>query len=102
MVALGGREPAAVDHDPRGGRGRPGRTAVARRRDRAAERGRRTRIRRRRPPRGTGVHRYVFVVRALDVPSLDLDPGASPASLGNRCFFHGLARGILTGTANRD
>ena len=54
------------------------------------------------PPRGTGVHRYVFVVHALDVPSLDLDPGASPASLGNRCFFHGLARGILTGTANRD
>ena len=54
------------------------------------------------PPRGTGVHRYLFVVHALDVPSLELDPDASPAILGIRCFFHGLARGILTGTANRD
>ena len=54
------------------------------------------------PPRGTGTHRYVFVVHALDVPSLDLDPGSSPAVLGIRCFVHGLARGILTGTANRD
>ena len=54
------------------------------------------------PPRGTGTHRYVFVVHALDVPSLDLDPDATPAVLGIRCFSHGLARGILTGTANRD
>jgi Raf kinase inhibitor-like YbhB/YbcL family protein len=54
------------------------------------------------PPRGTGVHRYVFVVHALDVPSIELDPEASPAALGLRCFFHGLGRGILTGTANRD
>ncbi|MBM7503082.1 Raf kinase inhibitor-like YbhB/YbcL family protein [Agromyces aurantiacus] len=54
------------------------------------------------PPRGTGVHRYVFVVHALDAPSLDLDPDLSPAGLGNRCFFHALARGIITGTANRD
>ena len=54
------------------------------------------------PPRGTGVHRYIFVVHALDVPSFDLEPDASPASLGSRCFFHGLARGILVATASRD
>ena len=42
------------------------------------------------------------LVHALDVPSLDLDPDATPAILGIRCFSHGLARGILTGTANRD
>lgn len=54
------------------------------------------------PPRGTGVHRYHFVVHALDVPSLDLDPEATSAQLGARCFFHGLARGILTPTATRD
>lgn len=54
------------------------------------------------PPRGTGVHRYMFVVHALDVPSFDLDPDASPASLGARCFFHALGRGILVGTATRD
>lgn len=54
------------------------------------------------PPRGTGVHRYMFVVHALDVPSFDLDPDASPASLGTRCFFHALGRGILVGTATRD
>jgi phosphatidylethanolamine-binding protein (PEBP) family uncharacterized protein len=54
------------------------------------------------PPRGTGVHRYHFVVHALDVPSLDLDPDATSAVLGARCFFHALARGILTPTATRD
>ncbi|WP_127792003.1 YbhB/YbcL family Raf kinase inhibitor-like protein [Agromyces sp. LHK192] len=54
------------------------------------------------PPRGTGPHRYQFVVHALDVPSLDLDPDATPANLGARCYFHALARGILTATASRD
>ena len=54
------------------------------------------------PPRGTGVHRYLFVVHALDVPGLELDEDASPAILGARCFFHAIARGILTGTATRD
>ncbi|WP_173922633.1 YbhB/YbcL family Raf kinase inhibitor-like protein [Agromyces sp. Marseille-P2726] len=54
------------------------------------------------PPRGTGAHRYIFVVHALDVPSFDLAADDTPASLGSRCFFHGLARGILIGTASRD
>ena len=51
------------------------------------------------PPAGTGVHRYFFVVTALDVPRLDLDPDATPAVLGARSFRHTLARGILVGTA---
>ena len=54
------------------------------------------------PPRGTGVHRYMFVVHALDVPGLELDPDVTPAVLGVRCFLHGLARGILVGTVSRD
>lgn len=54
------------------------------------------------PPPGTGVHRYFFVVHALDVPRLDLTSDATPATLGTKCFFHGLARGILVGTATAD
>jgi len=53
------------------------------------------------PPPSTGVHRYFFVVHALDVTRLDLDPDASPTLLGMRCFFHCLARGILIGKASR-
>lgn len=52
------------------------------------------------PPEGTGVHRYFFVVDALDVDSLDLDAGATPAVLGFNRHFHSLARGVLLGTAD--
>lgn len=52
------------------------------------------------PPAGTGVHRYFFVVDALDVDSLDLDAGATPAVLGFNRHFHTLARGVLIGTAD--
>ncbi|MET1042569.1 MAG: YbhB/YbcL family Raf kinase inhibitor-like protein [Microbacteriaceae bacterium] len=48
------------------------------------------------PPPGTGVHRYIFVVHALDVASLSLDAQSTPAVLGINLFFHGLGRGILT------
>jgi Raf kinase inhibitor-like YbhB/YbcL family protein len=48
------------------------------------------------PPPGTGVHRYIFVVHALDVASLSLDERSTPAVLGINLFFHGLGRGILT------
>lgn len=51
------------------------------------------------PPPGTGVHRYIFVVDALD-DTLDLEPGSTPAVLGFNRHFHVLARGILTGTAD--
>lgn len=52
------------------------------------------------PPAGTGVHRYMFVVDALDVETLDLESGATPAVLGFNRYFHSLARGVLVGTAD--
>ena len=101
-MALVGREPAGLGDEPRGRRGGPGGPPLP---DGALvlrnEEGGRGFIGAA-PPRGTGVHRYLFVVHALDVPGLELDEDASPAILGARCFFHGIARGILTATATRD
>lgn len=54
------------------------------------------------PPRGTGVHRYFFVVHALDLPRVDVSTDAALATLGMQLFFHGLGRGILVGTASGD
>lgn len=54
------------------------------------------------PPAGTGTHRYFFVLDALDVTSLDLPQGVTPAVLGFNRHFHTLARGILVGTATQD
>jgi Raf kinase inhibitor-like YbhB/YbcL family protein len=54
------------------------------------------------PPQTTGVHRYFFVVDALDVSHLDLPHGSTPAVLGFNRHFHSLARGILVGTASSD
>jgi phosphatidylethanolamine-binding protein (PEBP) family uncharacterized protein len=51
------------------------------------------------PPQGTGVHRYFFVVHAVDVESLGVDPEATPAVLGFNLHFHTLGRAILVGTA---
>lgn len=50
------------------------------------------------PPAGHGPHRYMVVVHAVDVPSLDLDPAATPAVLGFNLHFHTLARARLTVT----
>jgi len=50
------------------------------------------------PPAGTGVHRYHFIVHAVDVPRLDIDPESTPAVLGFNLHFHTLARAVLTGT----
>ncbi len=52
------------------------------------------------PPPGTGVHRYFFVVDALDVDVLDIGASSTPAILGFNRHFHSLARGILVGTAD--
>lgn len=49
------------------------------------------------PPPGHGDHRYIFVVHALDIDSLDLDEMASPALLGFQMFGHTLGRAPLTG-----
>jgi len=52
------------------------------------------------PPAGTGVHRYVITVDALDIEEIDLDGDETPAYLGFNRHFHVLARGILVGTAD--
>lgn len=52
------------------------------------------------PPAGTGIHRYFFVVDALDVEHLDLQEGSTPAVLGFNRHFHTLARGVLIGTGD--
>jgi Raf kinase inhibitor-like YbhB/YbcL family protein len=48
------------------------------------------------PPPGSGRHRYVFIVHAVDVPQLDIDPGLTPVVLGFNLHFHTLARGSMT------
>jgi Raf kinase inhibitor-like YbhB/YbcL family protein len=47
------------------------------------------------PPEGTGTHRYFFVVHALDVETLELDPQSTPAILGFNMHFHTLARAVI-------
>jgi Raf kinase inhibitor-like YbhB/YbcL family protein len=54
------------------------------------------------PPEGTGVHRYYFVVHAIDVDHLDLPEGSTPAVLGFNLHFHTVARAILMATAAFD
>jgi Raf kinase inhibitor-like YbhB/YbcL family protein len=50
------------------------------------------------PPSGHGVHHYYVAVHALDVPSLELPQGATPAYLGFNLFSHGIARAVIVGT----
>ncbi|MBL3699616.1 YbhB/YbcL family Raf kinase inhibitor-like protein [Leucobacter luti] len=50
------------------------------------------------PPEGTGVHHYWFVVHALDVPHIDVDPQATPAVLGFMMRDAVLARAIIVAT----
>jgi len=50
------------------------------------------------PPPGHGVHHYFIVVHAVDVPTLNLTDGATPAYLGFNLFTHGIARATLVGT----
>ncbi|MFV0433066.1 MAG: YbhB/YbcL family Raf kinase inhibitor-like protein [Leucobacter sp.] len=50
------------------------------------------------PPEGTGVHHYWFVVHALDVESIDVDPEATPAVMGFMMREAVLARAILVPT----
>ena len=48
------------------------------------------------PPPGSGRHRYVFVVHAVGVPVLEIDPALTPTVLGFNLHFHTLARGHVT------
>ena len=50
------------------------------------------------PPPGDQVHRYYFVVHAIDVEALDVDADTSPTVVGFNLAFHTLARAILTPT----
>ena len=50
------------------------------------------------PPAGDQIHRYYFVVHAIDVEALDVDADATPAVVGFNLAFHTLARAILTPT----
>jgi hypothetical protein len=50
------------------------------------------------PPPGDQVHRYYFVVHAVDADTLGVDASASPAVVSFNLAFHTLARAILTPT----
>lgn len=50
------------------------------------------------PPEGTGVHHYWFVVHALDVERIDVDPDATPAIMGFMMRDAVIARAILVAT----
>lgn len=54
------------------------------------------------PPKGDHAHRYMFVVHALDVDSLELDPeDVTAGALAFATGAHTLARAILTVTYQR-
>lgn len=53
------------------------------------------------PPPGHGRHHYYVAVHAVDVDSLGLDAGATPAYLGFNLFSHGIARGVIVGWWDR-
>lgn len=51
------------------------------------------------PPKGSGQHRYVITVTALDVDRVDVPATASPALLGFMAGSHTIARATLTAYA---
>jgi Raf kinase inhibitor-like YbhB/YbcL family protein len=53
------------------------------------------------PPVGHGPHRYFIVVHALDVASLGVEPGTTPAVQAFVMFNHTLARARLVVTGER-
>ena len=50
------------------------------------------------PPPGHGPHRYMIVVHAVDVESLELPENATPAYLGFNLFSHAIGRARIIGT----
>jgi Raf kinase inhibitor-like YbhB/YbcL family protein len=50
------------------------------------------------PPQGDQVHRYYFVVHAVDQEKLGVDESASAAYVSFNLVFHTLARAIITPT----
>lgn len=49
------------------------------------------------PPPAHAPHRYLYVVHAVDVEKLDIDPDATPTVLGFNLHFHALGRAVLWG-----
>ncbi len=50
------------------------------------------------PPQGDQVHRYYFVVHALDTDKLGVDSDATPTFVAFNVLFHTLGRAIVQGT----
>ena len=50
------------------------------------------------PPKSDMTHRYMYVVHAVDVPSLGLDPQANPTVVSFNLAFHAIARARITVT----
>jgi len=48
------------------------------------------------PPSGTGRHRYILAVHAVDTESLGIDQQATPAFLGFNLLGHTLGRAFIT------
>jgi Raf kinase inhibitor-like YbhB/YbcL family protein len=53
------------------------------------------------PPEGTGRHRYIFAVLALEAEKVEIDNGATPALLMFNLFEGTLGRALLTGWYER-
>lgn len=53
------------------------------------------------PPKGHGPHRYIFVLKALDVPTLNLPDGAKRSELERAVRGHVLAEARTTGKFKR-
>lgn len=50
------------------------------------------------PPPGDQVHRYFFVVHAIDQETLGVETDATPTFVAFNTLFHTLGRAVLTGT----
>jgi Raf kinase inhibitor-like YbhB/YbcL family protein len=53
------------------------------------------------PPPGDQVHRYFFVVHAIDVEALDVDESVTPAVVSFNLAFHTLARAQIVPTYSK-
>lgn len=53
------------------------------------------------PPKGHGVHRYYFILKALDIPSLNLPNGAKRSELERAAKGHVLAETRIMGRFKR-
>ncbi|BBH15916.1 UPF0098 protein [Nocardioides baekrokdamisoli] len=50
------------------------------------------------PPQGDQVHRYFFVIHAVDIEHLPVEPTSTPTVASFHLAFHTLARAVIVGT----